>query len=42
VAGPGVSSDSSTAFGESQARRGSLGHIRGVEIVPRLVELLRG
>ena len=42
VAGPGVSSDSSTAFGESQARRGSIGHIRGVEIVARLVELLRG
>ena len=41
VSGPGVSSDSSGAFGESEARHGSLGHLRGVEIVPRLVELLR-
>jgi 2,3-bisphosphoglycerate-independent phosphoglycerate mutase len=41
VAGPGVSSDSSDRFGESAARAGSLGTLDGVEIVPRLVELLR-
>jgi 2,3-bisphosphoglycerate-independent phosphoglycerate mutase len=42
VAGPGVSSDSSASFGEGAAEDGSLGLLRGVEIVPRLVGLLRG
>ena len=42
VSGPGVSSDSTAAFGESESRRGSLGHLRGVEIVPQLVDVLRG
>ena len=42
VAGPGVSSDSSTAFGEAQSRQGSLGSLSGVDIVPELVRLMRG
>jgi 2,3-bisphosphoglycerate-independent phosphoglycerate mutase len=41
VVGPGVGSDASVSFGESAARGGSLGLLRGVEIVPRLVNLLR-
>jgi 2,3-bisphosphoglycerate-independent phosphoglycerate mutase len=42
VAGPGVRSDASESFGESAARGGSLGMLRGVDILPRLVNLLRG
>ncbi len=42
VAGPGVGSDSTTAFGETEASRGALGTMMGVEIVPNLVELMRG
>ncbi len=42
VAGPGVRSDASTSFGESAARDGSLGLMKGPEIMPRLVDLLRG
>jgi 2,3-bisphosphoglycerate-independent phosphoglycerate mutase len=42
VAGPGVRSDSAEAFGESAAREGSLGLLRGVDIMPGLVNLLRG
>jgi 2,3-bisphosphoglycerate-independent phosphoglycerate mutase len=41
VAGPGVSADATAAFGEHAARGGTLGSLRGVDIVPRLVELLR-
>jgi 2,3-bisphosphoglycerate-independent phosphoglycerate mutase len=41
VAGPGVASDATAGFGERAARDGSLGMLRGVEIVPRLIELLR-
>jgi 2,3-bisphosphoglycerate-independent phosphoglycerate mutase len=41
VVGPRVASDASDSFGETVARGGSLGVLRGVEIVPRLVELLR-
>ena len=40
LTGPGVSSDSSEEFGETAARRGSLGAVAGVDIVPRLVDLL--
>jgi 2,3-bisphosphoglycerate-independent phosphoglycerate mutase len=40
VAGPGVQPDASAAFGERPARNGSIGTIRGVDIVPRLVALL--
>ncbi|HCO02291.1 MAG TPA: phosphoglycerate mutase, partial [Actinobacteria bacterium] len=42
VAGPGVSPDATETFGERAAARGRLGTLAGVEIVPRLVELLRG
>ena len=41
VTGPGVRSDAVGSFGESAARQGSLGVLRGVQIVPRLVDLLR-
>jgi 2,3-bisphosphoglycerate-independent phosphoglycerate mutase len=41
VAGPGVSADAAGTFGERAAARGSIGAIRGVDIVPRLVALLR-
>ena len=40
VSGPHVRSDASTEFGERAARGGSLGTMRGPEIVPRLVQLL--
>jgi 2,3-bisphosphoglycerate-independent phosphoglycerate mutase len=39
VAGPGVSSDSVSTFGERAALRGDIGQIQGVEIMPRLMEV---
>jgi 2,3-bisphosphoglycerate-independent phosphoglycerate mutase len=42
VAGPGVSSDACSRFAERAAAEGSIGTIRGVEIVPTLVGLMRG
>jgi 2,3-bisphosphoglycerate-independent phosphoglycerate mutase len=42
VAGGGATSDGVTSFGERAAADGSIGHIRGVEILPRLTSLLRG
>jgi len=41
VVGPGVSADGTGEFGERAARDGSLGLLQGVQIVPRLVGLLR-
>jgi 2,3-bisphosphoglycerate-independent phosphoglycerate mutase len=41
VAGPGVSADAPAKFGERASREGSLGALRGVDILPNLVELLR-
>jgi 2,3-bisphosphoglycerate-independent phosphoglycerate mutase len=41
VAGTGATADGVTAFGEGAAADGSIGHIRGVEILPRLTSLLR-
>lgn len=41
VAGASVTADGSTAFGERACSTGSLGLLRGVEVVPRLVSLLR-
>lgn len=41
VNGPGVGADRTEAFGERAAGGGSLGTVRGVEILPRLVELMR-
>ncbi len=41
VAGPRVRSDASTEFGERAARDGALGLMKGPEIMPRLVDLLR-
>jgi 2,3-bisphosphoglycerate-independent phosphoglycerate mutase len=42
VAGAGVTADGSESYGERACARGSLGSLRGVEIVPRLAGLLRG
>jgi 2,3-bisphosphoglycerate-independent phosphoglycerate mutase len=42
VNGAGVSPDATVAFGERAAGSGALGTMAGVEIVPRLVELMRG
>jgi 2,3-bisphosphoglycerate-independent phosphoglycerate mutase len=41
VAGGPVTSDGSPSFGESVAARGSLGTVRGPEIVPMLVGMMR-
>lgn len=41
VSGPNVRADAAGTFGERAAARGSLGTLRGVEIVPQLVDLLR-
>jgi 2,3-bisphosphoglycerate-independent phosphoglycerate mutase len=42
VAGPGLSADRTGSFGERAAADGRLGTLRGVQIVPRLVSLMRG
>jgi 2,3-bisphosphoglycerate-independent phosphoglycerate mutase len=42
VSGGGVAADGSRSFGERECAHGSLGRLRGVEIVPRLTALLRG
>jgi len=41
VVGPGVGSDTAESFGETAARSGSLGVLKGVQIVPRLINVLR-
>jgi 2,3-bisphosphoglycerate-independent phosphoglycerate mutase len=41
VAGPGVATDAVEAFGERAAARGALGTLKGIQILPRLVGLLR-
>jgi 2,3-bisphosphoglycerate-independent phosphoglycerate mutase len=41
VNGPGVASDATTTFGERAAAAGGLGVLTGIEILPRLVEILR-
>ena len=41
VCGPGVQADGVAAFGERAAADGSIGTIRGIDILPRLVGLLR-
>ena len=42
VSGAGVQADGVTSFGERAAADGSIGHIRGIDILPRLTALLRG
>jgi 2,3-bisphosphoglycerate-independent phosphoglycerate mutase len=42
VAGRGVSADGVATYGESASRRGSLGHLRGPQIMPQLVRLAVG
>jgi 2,3-bisphosphoglycerate-independent phosphoglycerate mutase len=41
VSGTGVTSDGSPAFGEKACAAGSLGQVRGIEILPRLAQLAR-
>ncbi len=41
VCGPGVQPDGTTTFGERAAADGAIGTIRGTDILPRLVSLLR-
>jgi 2,3-bisphosphoglycerate-independent phosphoglycerate mutase len=41
ISGGGVSADDVDAYGETASRGGSLGHLRGVEIMPNLVDLAR-
>jgi 2,3-bisphosphoglycerate-independent phosphoglycerate mutase len=41
VCGPGVQADGTTTFGERAAADGAIGTIRGIDILPRLVSLLR-
>ena len=42
VSGGGIGSDGVESYGESASRRGSLGHLKGPEIMPNLVSLARG
>ena len=42
VAGPGVASDAVATFGERVAKKGGIGLIQGIEIMPRLMDLARG
>jgi 2,3-bisphosphoglycerate-independent phosphoglycerate mutase len=42
VAGGGVRSDGTTAFGEREAATGALGHLRGIDILPRLSQVMAG
>ena len=41
VSGAGVASDGSDAYGERACAAGSLGELRGIEILPRLTKLLQ-
>lgn len=41
VSGGGVASDGVEAYGETAARKGAIGHLRGVEIMPHLIALAR-
>jgi len=42
ISGAGISADGVDTFGETASRNGSLGHLKGPEIMPNLVELSRG
>jgi 2,3-bisphosphoglycerate-independent phosphoglycerate mutase len=42
VAGGEVRSDGTTSFGEREAATGALGHLRGIDILPRLSQVMRG
>lgn len=42
VSGGGVGSDDVTTYGETASRGGALGHLKGPEIMPNLVDLARG
>ena len=41
VSGGGVQSDGSNAFGERACADGALGRLRGIDILPRLADLMR-
>ena len=42
ISGGGVASDEVRTYGETASRRGGMGHLKGPEIMPTLVELARG
>jgi 2,3-bisphosphoglycerate-independent phosphoglycerate mutase len=42
ISGGGVTPDGVDVYGETASRRGSLGHLRGPEIMPQLVDFARG
>ncbi|MCA1831552.1 MAG: 2,3-bisphosphoglycerate-independent phosphoglycerate mutase [Actinobacteria bacterium] len=42
IAGPGVGEDAVMTFGETASKKGSIGLVQGVDIMPRLMELARG
>ena len=42
ISGAGIGADGVDTFGETASRNGSLGHLKGPEIMPNLVELSRG
>ncbi|MFP5297924.1 MAG: alkaline phosphatase family protein [Actinomycetota bacterium] len=42
ISGAGVASDGVETYGESASRRGALGHLKGPQIMPNLVDLARG
>jgi 2,3-bisphosphoglycerate-independent phosphoglycerate mutase len=42
VAGAGLSSDGTRAFSESEAASGSLGRLKGTDVLPMLVDIARG
>jgi 2,3-bisphosphoglycerate-independent phosphoglycerate mutase len=42
VSGGGVSPDGVQTYGETASRQGSIGHLRGPEIMPNLVALAKG
>jgi 2,3-bisphosphoglycerate-independent phosphoglycerate mutase len=42
ISGAGIGADGVDTFGETASRNGSIGHLKGPEIMPNLVELSRG
>jgi 2,3-bisphosphoglycerate-independent phosphoglycerate mutase len=42
ISGGGVSHDDVQSYGETASRKGSLGHLKGTDIMPILVEMSRG
>jgi 2,3-bisphosphoglycerate-independent phosphoglycerate mutase len=42
ISGGGVSADGVKTYGETASRKGAMGHLKGPEIMPNLVDLARG